>query len=190
MTKGGKLLNDRQIIDLCACEEPMISPFSPTCQGKPSWGLGSTGYDIRLGYRFLIPRDWVKMEGCLSPIADSEGLFIEKELEGVCVIPPNSFVLGESVETFHMPDDVVGVCWGKSSYARLGVLVNVTPLEVGWTGRLTIEIANLGPLPVSLILGQGIAQLVFFYTNPPERTYAERESGGIYQDQKGVLLPA
>ena len=93
------------------------------------------------------------------------------------------------MERFHIPDDVAGVCWGKSSYARCGLLVNVTPLEPGWKGVLTIELANLSPLPIRLHIGQGIAQVVFFRGNRPLRTYAEKEAGGVYQNQPGVTLP-
>jgi len=88
-----------------------------------------------------------------------------------------------------MPDDVCGVCWGKSSYARCGLLVNVTPLEPGWKGILTIELANVSPYPIRMHVGQGIAQVVFFRGRRPKRTYAEKESGGGYQNQAGVTLP-
>ncbi|MBE0635213.1 dCTP deaminase, partial [Candidatus Bipolaricaulota bacterium] len=102
---------------------------------------------------------------------------------------PGANVLSESVEWFNMPDDVCAVCWGKSSYARCGLLVNVTPLEPGWKGILTIELANISPYPIRLHVGQGIAQVVFFRGRRPNRTYAEKESGGGYQNQAGVTLP-
>ena len=184
----------------------MIHPFVPRQEGKPSYGLGSFGYDIRLGKRFLVPLGGVN--AVLDPVDFPTGHFREVVIEppsppassgtrhalrvtrhGCFELAPHSQVLAESVEVFHMPDDVTGVCWGKSSYARCGLLVNVTPLECGWRGRLTIELTNLSPLPIRLHVGQGIAQVVFFRGKRPARTYGEKEAGGAYQDQPGVTLP-
>ncbi len=180
------ILNDREIRALCT-EGEMIRPFVPVQAGKPSYGLGSFGYDLRLGSKFLVPIGGIN--AVLDPIAFPRGHFREIKATDTLEVAPGSQVLAESVETFHIPDDVTGVCWGKSSYARCGLLVNVTPLEPGWIGVLTIELANLSPLPIRLHVGQGIAQVVFFRGGRPERTYAEKESGGIYQDQTGVTLP-
>ena len=180
------ILNDREIEALCT-EGGMIWPFVPKQAGKPSYGLGSFGYDLRLGSKFLVPIGGIN--AVLDPIAFPRGHFREIEATDTLEVAPGSQVLAESVEKFHIPDDVAGVCWGKSSYARCGLLVNVTPLEPGWKGVLTIELANLSPLPIRLHIGQGIAQVVFFRGNRPLRTYAEKEAGGIYQDQPGVTLP-
>lgn len=180
------ILNDREIKTLCE-EGEMISPFVPVQAGKPSYGLGSFGYDMRLGCKFLVPIGGIN--AVLDPIAFPRGHFREIQATDTLEIAPGSQVLAESVERFHIPDNVAGVCWGKSSYARCGLLVNVTPLEPGWKGVLTLELANLSPLPIRLHVGQGIAQVVFFHGNRPLRTYAEKEAGGIYQDQPGVTLP-
>ncbi len=133
------ILSDREIRELCEREPPMITPFVPRQQGKPSYGLGSFGYDIRLGRRFLVPLGGVN--AVLDPLNFPRELFREIEAEGVFELAPHSQVLAESVERFAMPDDVMGVCWGKSSYARCGLLVNVTPLECfdDQTEILTLE---------------------------------------------------
>jgi len=125
----------------------------------------------------------------LDPIDFPEHHFREYVAPDTFELLPGSQVLSESVEWFNMPDDVCGVCWGKSSYARCGLLVNVTPLEPGWKGILTIELANVSPYPIRMHVGQGIAQVVFFRGRRPKRTYAEKESGGGYQNQSGVTLP-
>ena len=185
MTAG--VLSDREISDLCNGPHPMLDPFLSTQEGKPSYGLGSFGYDLRLGPRILVPLGGVN--AVLDPIDFPVEHFRSIEVNGTFELSPNAQVLAESVERFEMPDDVCGVCWGKSSYARCGLLVNVTPLEPGWRGVLTIELANVSPLPIRLHVGQGIAQVVFFRGSRPMRTYAEKESGGGYQDQPGVTLP-
>ncbi|HHK67109.1 dCTP deaminase [Candidatus Acetothermia bacterium] len=180
------ILNDREIKALCI-ESKMIQPFTPRQEGKPSYGLGSFGYDIRLGSKFLVPIGGIN--AVLDPIDFPHSHFREIEVTDTLEIAPGSQVLAESVERFRMLDDIAGVCWGKSSYARCGLLVNVTPLEPGWIGVLTIELVNLSPLPIRLHVGQGIAQVVFFRGERPARTYAEKEAGGIYQNQPGVTLP-
>jgi len=185
-----RILNDRQIRELCdpaKHPDPLIYPFIPTQQGRPSYGLGSFGYDIRLGNRFLVPLGGVN--AILDPRNFPEDLFREVLAEKYFDLAPHSQVLAESMEWFNMPDDVFGLCWGKSTYARCGLLVNLTPAEAGWRGKLTLELANLSPLPIRLYVGQGIAQIVFFRGERPERTYAEKEAGGAYQNQTGVWLP-
>jgi len=181
------ILSDQEIAALCRGDQPMLSPFSTTQEGKPSWGLGSFGYDLRLGKKFLVPLGGVN--AVLDPVDFPRTHFREVDAEHLFELAPNSQVLAESVERFHMPPDVMGVAWGKSSYARCGLLVNVTPLEPSWVGVLTLELANLSPLPIRMHVGQGIAQVVFFRGTRPGRTYAEKESGGGYQDQPGVSLP-
>jgi len=186
MTTYG-ILSDREIAQLCSGTEPMLDPFVPTQEGKPSFGLGSFGYDLRLGSRFLMPLGG--LNAVLDPVSFPKDHFRAMDVEGTFELAPNSQVLAESVEWFNMPDDVCAVCWGKSSYARCGLVVNVTPLEPGWRGILTIELANVSPLPIRMYVGQGIAQVVFFRGQRPQRTYVEKEAGGIYQDQQGVTLP-
>lgn len=181
------VLSDQEIAQLCDSDPPMLHPFVPDQRGKPSYGLGSFGYDLRLGSRFLVPLGGVNE--VLDPLCFPQEHFREVIAEATFELLPHSQVLSESVEWFHMPDDVCAVCWGKSSYARCGLLVNVTPLEPGWRGILTIELANVSPLPIRLHVGQGIAQVVFFRGQRPRRTYAEKEAGGAYQDQSGVTLP-
>lgn len=185
MTHG--ILSDREIAALCEGARPMLAPFVPRQEGKPSYGLGSFGYDLRLGRRLLVPLGGVNT--VLDPVQFPRAHFRTLDVETAFELAPNSQVLAESVERFEMPDDVCGVCWGKSSYARCGLLVNVTPLEPGWRGILTIELANVSPLPIRLHIGQGIAQVVFFRGERPRRTYGEKEAGGSYQDQSGVTLP-
>jgi dCTP deaminase len=185
MTYG--ILSDEEIAALCEGSRPMLSPFVPRQEGKPSYGLGSFGYDLRLGPKILVPLGGIN--AVLDPLQFPDGHFRTIDVAKAFELAPNSQVLAESVERFQMPDDVCGVCWGKSSYARCGLLVNVTPLEPGWRGVLTIELANVSPLPIRLHVGQGIAQVVFFRGKRPRRTYAEKESGGGYQDQAGVTLP-
>ncbi len=185
MTYG--ILSDQEIVDLCRGVRPMLDPFVPRQEGKPSYGLGSYGYDLRLGSRMLVPV--VEPGRVLDPLRSPREHFRTIEAESAFELAPNAQVLAESVERFEMPDDVCGVCWGKSSYARCGLLVNVTPLEPGWRGVLTIDLANVSPLPIRLHVGQGIAQVVFFRGRRPRRTYAEKEAGGGYQDQGGATLP-
>jgi dCTP deaminase len=178
------LLNDKQIRELCDFDGGMIAPFETTQKGKPSYGLGSSGYDLRLGTKFLVPIE--SPHSLLDPLNRRDDLFRAVEKKEFFDLPPNSFVLAESVEWFVMPEDVCGVCYGKSSYARCGLLANVTPLENEWAGRLTMELSNLGKAPIRLHVGQGIAQIVFFRQQRPARTYIEKEAGGIYQNQAGV----
>ena len=180
------ILNDREIARLCASEPPLLKPFAGRQQGKPSYGLGSFGYDLRLGTKFLVPKARAPVFDVLRPAKDS---FTEVEQETAFILDPGTFVLTEAVEHFTMPHDLYGIVDGKSTYARAGILVNVTAIEPGWRGVLTMEIANVGPMPVLLYPLQGIAQVAFFRGQRPERTYAEKEAGGVYQDQPGVSLP-
>lgn len=184
---NGAPLSDREIVALSNGPRPMLSPFVPRQEGKPSYGLSSFGYDLRLGTRFLVPLGGVN--AVLDPVNFPREHFREIVAEKTFDLAPHSQVLAESVEKFDMPDDVTGLAFGKSSYARCGLLCNLTPVEAGWRGRLTLELANLSPLPIRLHVGQGIAQVVFFRGERPARTYSEKESGGTYQDQPGVTLP-
>lgn len=186
MTMYG-VLPDHEIAELCSGGQPMLDPFIHDQRGKPSYGLGSFGYDLRLGNHFLVAIGGVNE--ILDPVNFPENHFREHEAGDTFELLPNSQVLSESVEWLNMPDDVCAVCWGKSSYARCGLLVNVTPLEPGWKGILTMALINVSRSPIRLHVGQGIAQVVFFRGRRPNRTYAEKESGGGYQNQPGVTLP-
>ncbi len=181
------LLSDWEIVELADADPPLIVPFVPRQEGKPSYGLGSFGYDIRLGARFLVPDRGSGVT--LDPQGTPAGAFREVACTGALELAPGTFVLGESVERFALPPDVLGLCFGKSSYARCGLVVNVTPLEPGWRGVLTMALINASPLPIRLQIGQGIAQVVFFRGERPARTYGDKEAGGAYQDQTGLALP-
>jgi dCTP deaminase len=186
------ILTDRQIRELCPGVNPMISPFIETQAGKPSYGLSSCGYDIRLGAKFLRQEPITRGEmlfSALDPLRDNKPGFSAQEAAEGIIIEPSSYILAESMERFCMPDDISAVCAGKSSYARLGILVNTTLLEPGWSGTLSICIANVGQMPVRLHVGQGIAQVVFTrLAQRPERAYGEKAAGGGYQNQAGATL--
>ena len=179
-----------------------IKPFEAGSKrpGRISFGLSSYGYDIRVGTRFKIFTPTPRSGGVtlVDPKAFSDDLFVEidtsqrRNADGSpcdhVVIPPNSFALCETVETIHVPRDVLVICLGKSTYARCGLIVNVTPLEPEWRGKVTLEISNTTPLPAKVYANEGIAQLVFFKAAKTcERSYADK--GGKYQDQTGLTLP-
>jgi len=170
-----------------ALEHDMIKPFElqQIKKNNISYGLSSYGYDIRIADEFKIFKGSGK--DIIDPKNIKPGLF--KDFKGSsCIIPPNSFVLAMSFEYFKMPSNVLALCAGKSTYARIGVIVNVTPLEPGWEGYLTIEISNTSPSPVRLYANEGIAQVVFFESDEQCRvTYADRK--GQYQSQKTITLP-
>ena len=183
------ILNDREILRLCKdVKLPMLDPFLSKQKGKPSYGLGSMGYDLRLGKNFLVHQP--HKADILDPRNIDVDLFKTVVRDDYFLLQPHSQVLAETVEMFNMPDDVLGIVLGKSTYARLGLLVNATPIEPGWTNSiLTLELANLSPLPIKMYVGSGIAQVLFFRGKRPGRTYTEKESGGIYQNQTGATLP-
>lgn len=161
----------------------MIKPFAPAqVRGDVvSYGLSSYGYDARLADEFKVPAEG---KGVLDPKAVEAGTFVDVRA-GTLDLAPNTFVLGRTVEYFRIPPNVLTLCTGKSSYARCGVLVNVTPFEPGWEGHATLCIANVGPRPVCLYAGEGIAQVIFFESDEPcEMTYADR--AGKYQAQRGI----
>lgn len=171
---------------------PMIAPFTSKSvrineQGEKimSYGLSSYGYDFRVADKFKI------FTNTYSTIVDPKNFdpkaFVE-HVGDVCIIPPNSFVLAHTVEQFHMPRNVVGVCVGKSTYARVGIQCLVTPVEPGWSGFLTLEFANTTPLPAKLYANEGGLQIMFLTGNPCETSYADR--GGKYQNQcEEITLP-
>lgn len=180
------VLPDHEIKRLCRAEPPLIEPFLPTSEGKPSYGLSSAGYDLRLGTRFLVPLE--RPGAVADPVGLARDLYREVVATQDFLLPPRSVALAETVEVLHMPDDVLGLIVGKSTYARCGLLVNATPVEPGWRGRLTLELANLSPHAIRLYVGRGIAQIVFFRLRRPLRTYGEKPVHH-YQGQEGVTLP-
>ena len=179
------LANDKWIRRM-ARETGMIDPFSEDLvgEGQISYGLSSYGYDIRVGSHFKIFHNL--NSALIDPKAFDERSFTDHD--GDCLIPPNSFALAETVERFRIPRSALAVCVGKSTYARCGIIVNVTPLEPEWEGVLTLEISNTTPLPAKIYAGEGIAQLLFFIGQEVcETSYADRK--GKYQNQSGLTLP-
>lgn len=170
-----------------AINHGMIEPFveKQTAEGKISYGLSSYGYDSRCSNEFKI---FTNVDSAIvDPKNFSADSFVDRETD-VCIIPPNSFVLTRSVEYFRIPKDVLVVCLGKSTYARCGLIVNVTPLEPGWEGHVTLEISNSTPLPAKVYANEGVAQFLFFKgSSPCEVSYADR--AGKYMKQTGVTLP-
>ena len=183
---SGKILVDREIREYVK-QYRMLDPFEENLKrnGVISYGLSSMGYDIRITDEYKIFTN-VK-QAVVDPKQFNPDSFID--FKGpACVIPPNSFALARSVEYFRMPKTVLGICLGKSSYARCGIVVNITPLEPGWEGHLTIEISNTTPLPARIYSFEGIAQVLFFEAGSlPEVSYADRK--GKYQGQQGITLP-
>lgn len=167
-------------------EHGMIEPFvdRQVRNGAISYGVSSYGYDIRVAGEFKVFTDVHSV--VVDPKHFDDRSFVD--IEGDCIIPPNSFALARTLEYFRVPEDVLVVCVGKSTYARCGIIVNVTPLEPEWCGHLTLEISNTTPLPAKIYAEEGIAQLLFFQGDEvPSTTYAQRS--GKYQDQRGVTLP-
>src|SRR4051795_6471753 len=164
-----------------------IEPFAAeaTRVGTISYGVTSYGYDVRVGRKFKV------FTNALCAVVDPKNFdprsFVDVEADH-CLIPPNSFALAETVEYIEVPRDMLCVCVGKSTYARCGIIVNVTPLEPEWRGKVTIEISNTTPLPAKIYAGEGIAQVLFLTADEVCRvSYADKK--GKYQDQKGLTLP-
>ncbi|MCI0681656.1 MAG: dCTP deaminase [Gemmataceae bacterium] len=176
------LLADWQIRKLVKIEPFAEEAYRP---GTVSFGVSSYGYDVRVGRHFKV---FTNVYGTvIDPKKFEPKAFVDIEGD-FCVIPPNSFALAETVEYFEIPRDVLATCLGKSTYARCGIIVNVTPLEPEWRGRITIEISNTTPLPAKVYANEGIAQILFFKADAPcEKSYADKR--GKYQDQKGLTLP-
>ncbi len=170
-----------------ALEHKMIEPFEErqVRQGVISYGLSSYGYDMRVGRSFRIFTN--VNSAIVDPKRFDEGSFVEFEGD-VCIIPPNSFALATSVEYFRIPRNVMTICVGKSTYARCGIITNVTPFEPEWEGHVTLEISNTTPLPARIYAAEGISQVLFFESDEVcEVSYADRK--GKYQKQSGVTLP-
>jgi dCTP deaminase len=171
-----------------ALEHGMIDPFvdGQVRDGVISYGLSSYGYDIRIADEFRI---FTPGLGDLT-VVDPKNFDARSMVDfhgDVCVIPPNSFILAKTVEYFRIPRNVLTICVGKSTYARCGLIVNVTPFEPAWEGYVTLEISNTTPLPAKVYANEGIAQVLFFEGDPPEMSYADKK--GKYQGQTGITLP-
>ena len=177
---------DSWIKKMCK-EHNMIEPFldHQVAEGKISYGLSSMGYDVRISDEYRI---FTNVNNSLvDPKNFSDDNFIEKKGPH-CIIPPNSFVLAKTVEYFRIPRDVLVVCLGKSTYARCGIIVNVTPLEPEWEGHVTLEFSNTTPLPAKIYANEGGCQFLFYKGEaPPEISYKDRK--GKYMKQTGVTLP-
>ncbi|MCW5764424.1 MAG: dCTP deaminase [Phycisphaeraceae bacterium] len=185
------ILCDSQIRELIS-----IEPFEPAAKrpGRISYGVSSYGYDIRVGSRFKIFTPTPRSGGItiVDPKAFSDELFVEIDCAETgadhVIIPPNSFALCETVEVIEIPRDVLAICVGKSTYARCGLVLNVTPLEPEWRGKVTLEISNTTPLPAKVYANEGIGQLIFFRA-PMVCAVSYADKAGKYQDQKGLTLP-
>ena len=170
-----------------ALEQAMIEPFADNQvrDGVISFGVSSYGYDIRVADEFMI------FTNVYSAIVDPKHFDPNSMVDykgDVCVIPPNSFALARTVEYFRIPRNVLTVCVGKSTYARCGIIVNVTPFEPEWEGYVTLEISNTTPLPAKIYANEGIAQVLFFEADEAcEISYADKK--GKYQKQQSIVLP-
>ena len=175
-----------------------ITPFEPALKrpGRISYGVSSYGYDVRVGSHFKIftaaPR--TGDIAVVDPKKFSDEMMVEVDVahkpagDQYVIIPPNSFALCETVEYLEVPRDMLAICVGKSTYARCGLIVNVTPLEPEWRGKVTLEISNTTPLPAKVYANEGIAQLIFLQADQVcEMSYADKK--GKYQDQGGLTLP-
>lgn len=170
-----------------AQEEEMITPFEEKLSkdGVISYGLSSYGYDARVSDEFMI---FTNVDNAIVDPKNFDNQSFVKRKTDICVIPPNSFALARTVETFKIPREVLVICLGKSTYARCGLIVNVTPLEPEWEGQVTLEISNTTPLPARVYANEGIAQFLFFKGDSLcETSYADRS--GKYMKQQGVTLP-
>ena len=168
-------------------EKEMISPFVEKQKSNNciSYGLSSFGYDARVSNEFKIFTD--VDSAIVDPKDFKSNSFVSRKVEE-CIIPPNSFVLASTVEYFKIPKDILVICLGKSTYARCGIIVNVTPLEPGWEGHVTLEFSNTTPLPAKIYANEGAAQFIFLKGNEePKINYANRN--GKYMKQVGVTLP-
>jgi len=180
------ILSDRWIRRM-AQDKGMIEPFvdAQKREGVISYGLSSYGYDARVGTDFKIFTN--VNSSVVDPKNFDQQSFVDRNTD-VCIIPPNSFALARTVEYFRIPRDVLVICVGKSTYARCGIIVNVTPLEPEWEGHVTLEFSNTTPLPAKIYANEGACQFLFLQGNEPcETSYLDK--AGKYQGQRGVTLP-
>jgi dCTP deaminase len=179
-------------------EHVKIEPFEKASKraGRISFGVSSYGYDVRVGTHFKVFTAATRSGdiAVVDPKAFSDDMMVEVDVANrpadkqYVIIPPNSFALCETVEYLEIPRDVLAICVGKSTYARCGLIVNVTPLEPEWRGKVTLEISNTTPLPARVYANEGVAQLIFLKADRLcEVSYADK--GGKYQDQSGLTLP-
>ncbi len=178
--------NDRWIREMSQ-KEGMISPFceKQVRDGVISYGLSSYGYDLRVADEFKIFTN--VNNAIVDPKQFDEKSFVTIQSD-VCIVPPNSFALARSVEYFKIPRDVLTICVGKSTYARCGIIVNVTPFEPEWEGFVTLEISNTTPLPAKIYANEGLCQILFFQSDEPCET-SYKDKAGKYQAQHGIVLP-
>ncbi len=170
-------------------EHDMIDPFveEQVRSGTISYGVSSYGYDMRVAPEFKIFTN--VLSAVVDPKSFDERSFVEITSD-VCIVPPNSFALARSVEYFRIPRNVLTICVGKSTYARCGIITNVTPFEPEWEGNVTLEISNTTPLPAKIYANEGICQVLFFEADEDDvcqTSYADKK--GKYQAQRGVTLP-
>ncbi len=183
--------SDRWIREM-ATTQGMIDPFEPdqirqASDGRRviSWGTSSYGYDVRCADEFKIFTNI--SSAVVDPKEFDQNSFVDRQSD-VCIIPPNSFCLARTVEYFRIPRNVLTICLGKSTYARCGIIVNVTPLEPEWEGHVTLEFSNTTPLPAKIYANEGVAQFVFLESDEGcEVSYKDR--AGKYMRQRGVTLP-
>jgi dCTP deaminase len=182
------IMSDKWIKEMSINPEfKMIEPFSDklVTSGVISSGVSSYGYDAKLADEFKI---FTNVDNdIVDPKNFTHSTFVNRKSD-ICIIPPNSFALGRTVEYFRIPKDILVICVGKSTYARCGIIVNVTPLEPGWEGHVTLEFSNTTPLPAKIYANEGICQFLFLKGNEPcEISYDQRN--GKYMKQQGVTLP-
>ena len=180
------ILSDKWIREQ-ALTNGMIEPFveNQKRDGCISYGLSSYGYDARVADEFKI---FTNVDSAVVDPKNFDGKSLVDRKTDCCIIPPNSFALARTVEYFRVPRDVLVICLGKSTYARCGIIVNVTPLEPGWEGHVTLEFSNTTPLPAKIYANEGACQFLFLQGNEPcEVSYADR--AGKYMGQRGVTLP-
>lgn len=185
------ILSDKEIKEL-AIKNDMISPFeekqiktSNIGEKIISYGLSSFGYDVRLADEFKIFTN-VNHSPVIDPKKFCNTTFVEQKND-FCIIPPNSFVLGRTIEYFKIPRNILTLCIGKSTYARCGIIVNVTPIEPQYEGNIVLEFSNTTPLPAKIYAGEGISQFIFFKGQKCQTSYADKN--GKYMKQKGVETP-
>ncbi len=174
-------------IEKMSKESGMIEPFESNqiTNGKISYGLSSFGYDIRVSNEYKIFTNI--NNSIVDPKKFDEKSFINYSGD-VCIVPPNSFALARSIEYFRIPRDILTICVGKSTYARCGIIVNVTPFEPEWEGYVTLEISNTTPLPAKIYSNEGLCQVLFFQSDEECRT-SYKDKLGKYQKQVGITLP-
>lgn len=174
-------------IEKMARDYGMISPFEATSlrKGVISYGVSSYGYDIRVANEYKI---FTNVNSTIVDPKNFESRNVVEHKGEICIVPPNSFALARTIEYFKIPRNVLAICLGKSTYARCGIIVNVTPFEPEFEGHITIEISNTTPLPAKIYSNEGIAQVLFF-SGDEECAVSYKDKNGKYQKQTGITLP-